>query len=443
MELKRTGFAFYFEHLYQNWTGRYAFLLANGVHPLRFGGLQAYQLVAGGLVVSLISSCYLLGYGLTSGSRTPWAIRLELGSGLVVAVLVLLPSPAEGFYWVLGGYNYLLPVVVGLAGFAACCSHAAAVPGTRKHRIMLLGALGAAALFPGYSEFSACLALALAGGLLLAFPHLRWAYRGIAATAVVGAVLMLAAPGNVGRLQQQPHEWHILHGTVLALGATAYTLVNWLAFPVFWALALLGMPIWKLLAAGPGPIARATRNPLLWPLLLVVGLTGCYLFSYLAIQQPPPLRARNLLYAYFLVTGLLGLIGAVQCGQRLGWKAPKIPAGVLLLFLAVALLADGNGRLRNAAIGHGAHTVALAYRDWLSGDAGRFDAAERRRYALLRATVADSVAVPPLTVTPVTLFYYDIGLDPSLWGNKVLALYFGKKAVWVQPGVIDVVPLSH
>lgn len=141
--------------------------------------------------------------------------------------------------------------------------------------------------------------------------------------------------------------------------------------------------------------------------------------------------------------GLLGLIGAVQCGQRLGWKAPKIPAGVLLLFLAVALLADGNGRLRNAAIGHGAHTVALAYRDWLSGDAGRFDAAERRRYALLRATVADSVAVPPLTVTPVTLFYYDIGLDPSLWGNKVLALYFGKKAVWVQPGVIDVVPLSH
>ena len=96
----------------------------------------------------------------------------------------------------------------------------------------------------------------------------------------------------------------------------------------------------------------------------MVGFAGCYLFSYLAIQQPPPLRARNLLYAYFLVIGLLGLIGAVQYGQRLGWEAPKIPAGVLLLLLlAVALLADGNSRLRNAAIGRGAHTVALAYRD--------------------------------------------------------------------------------
>ena len=138
--------------------------------------------------------------------------------------------------------------------------------------------------------------------------------------------------------------------------------------------------------------------------------------------------------------GLLGLIGAVQYGQRLGWEAPKIPAGVLLLLLlAVALLADGNSRLRNAATGRGAHTVALAYRDWLSGDAGRFDAAERRRYALLRATAADSVIAPPLAVTPGTLFYYDLGL----WGNKALALYFGKKAVWVQPGVIDAVPLSH
>ena len=98
----------------------------------------------------------------------------------------------------------------------------------------------------------------------------------------------------------------------------------------------------------------------------MVGFAGCFLFSYLAIQQPPPLRARNLLYAYFLVIGLLGLIGAVQYGQRLGWEAPKIPAGVLLLLLlllAVALLADGNSRLRNAAIGRGAHTVALAYRD--------------------------------------------------------------------------------
>ena len=97
----------------------------------------------------------------------------------------------------------------------------------------------------------------------------------------------------------------------LALGAMAYTLVSWLAFPVFWPLALLGMPFWKLLAAGAGPVARANRNPLLGPLLLLVGFAGCYLFSYLAIQQPPPLRARNLLYAYFLVMGLLGLIGAI------------------------------------------------------------------------------------------------------------------------------------
>ncbi len=41
------------------------------------------------------------------------------------------------------------------------------------------------------------------------------------------------------------------------------------------------------------------------------------------------------------------------------------------------------------------------------------------------------------------LFYYDIGLNLGLWGNKALVLYFGKKAVWVQLGVIDAVSLSH
>ena len=68
LEIKRTGFTYYFTSLYQNWTGRYAFLLANMVHPLRFGGLRAYQCTAGGLVVGLVGSCCGLGWSLTTGT---------------------------------------------------------------------------------------------------------------------------------------------------------------------------------------------------------------------------------------------------------------------------------------------------------------------------------------------------------------------------------------
>jgi hypothetical protein len=74
----------------------------------------------------------------------------------------------------------------------------------------------------------------------------------------------------------------------------------------------------------------------------------------------------------------------------------------------------------------------LAYRDWLSGDAYRFDEAERARYILLRTTAADSVAMAPLPVEPVSLLYYDLGPWPGLWGNQTMARYFGKKAIWLD-----------
>lgn len=432
LEIKRTGLTYYFASLYQNWTGRYSFLLANMMHPLRFGGLRAYQCTTGGLVVGLVGSCYGLGWSLTTGTLLRRADRLALGSGLVVAMLALLPSPAEGFYWVVGGYNYLLPIIIGFGGLAAGCGYAATLGRPHRQWLLLAGILGAAALFPGFSEFSACLSLLLAGSLLIAFPKANSLYRVVAAVAVVGAIVMLAAPGNLGRLQQHPHEWHLFRAAGLALGATSYTLLNWLGFPAFWVLAGLGLPLWERLAIGTGPVKLLTRRPLLWPFLMIAGLLGCYFFSYLTVQQPLPLRARNLLYAYFLVTGIFSLVGAVHLAQRRGKTLPRVPPVVLLILLVISLLSDGNGRLRGDAIGRGYNTVGQAYRDWLSGDARRFDAAERSRYELLRATTADSVAVPPLPVMPATLFYFDIGLSAGLWGNLHLAHYFGKEAVWVQ-----------
>lgn len=432
IELKRTGFAVYFVNMYLLWTGRYAFLLANIVHPLRFGGLQAYQWGTGFLVMGLAGSCYVLGLGLTVGQHLRRATRVALGSGLLIALLALFPSPAEGLYWVIGGYNYTLPILVGFGGFAAGCGYAVMPQAARARWLLLLAMLGAAALFPGFSEFSACLSLALAGGLLVAFPQAKWPYRAVMAVAGIGAVAMLAAPGNLGRLHQHSYELLVAQTALLTAEATAYTLLNWLSFPPFWILAGLGLPLFGRLAASNGPAARLTRNPMLWPLLLLVGMTGCYLFSYLAVHQPPPLRARNLLFSYFLLTAVLSLIGGVQLSQRRGWKLPNIAPAALLVLLVLSLLSDGNGRLRNADIGRGGNTVAVAYHDWLSGDARSFDAAERGRYALLRTNAADSVAVPPLPVTPVTLLYYDIGPSPGLWGNRAMAQYFGKKAIWVK-----------
>ena len=432
LELKHVSFTSFFTSLYHNWTGRYAFLLANSAYPLRFGGMQLYHWTVAGLILGLVSSCYGLAWGLTAGSQLRTTAKWTLGSGLVVAILILFPSPAEGFYWVLSSYVYLLPIVVGFSGFAMGCGYAAAPQGSGQQRLFLLGLVLAAALFPGFSEFSACLSLLLAFGLLVAFPKATWPYRIVALTAMAGAVAMLIAPGNFARLHNTPHEWHLAWDCARALVATAYTLLNWLAFPVFWPLIGLALPLFGNIAASSGPVARLVRLPLLWPALLVLGLTGCYVFGYIILHCPPLLRVRNLLYAYFIITGLLSLIGLIQFAQRQGWALPQVSPLVLLALLALALLSDGNGRLRGEAIGHSYSTVGQAYRDLLSGDAERYDAAVRNRYTLLQTVTADSVAVPLLPIAPNTLFLFDIGNNPRHWCNLMLARYFNKRAVWVQ-----------
>ncbi len=432
LELKHVSFTSYFTSLYHNWTGRYAFLLANSVYPLRFGGMLFYHGTVAGLILGLVSSCYGLAWGLTAGSQLRTATKRALGSGLVVAVLILFPSPAEGFYWVLSSYNYLLPILVGFSGLALGCGYAAAPQGSRTQRVLFFGMMLAAALFPGFSEFSACLSLLLVVGLLGAFPKVSWSYKAVALTAAVGAVAMLVAPGNFARLHTTPHEWNLGWDCARAVAATAYTMLNWLAFPAFWPLIGLALPLFESLAAGPGPVARLVRPPLLWPALLILGLTGCYIFSYIVLHCPPVLRVRNLLYAYFIITGLLSVIGMVQFAQRQGWALPRVSPSLLLALLALTLLSDGNGRLRGDIIGHNYNTVGQAYRDLLSGDAKRYDDAVRSRYALLQTVVGDSVAVPPLPVAPNSLFLFDIGNNPKHWCNLLLARYFNKKAVWVQ-----------
>ena len=139
LELKHVSFTTFFTSLYHNWTGRYAFLLANSAYPLRFGGMQLYHWTVAGLILGLVSSCYGLAWGLTAGSQLRTTAKWTLGSGLVVAILILFPSPAEGFYWVLSSYVYLLPIVVGFSGFAMGCGYAAAPQGSGQQRLFLLG----------------------------------------------------------------------------------------------------------------------------------------------------------------------------------------------------------------------------------------------------------------------------------------------------------------
>ena len=130
---------------------------------------------------------------------------------------------------------------------------------------------------------------------------------------------------------------------------------------------------------------------------------AAFLPTYLMVHLPPPPRLRNIIYLVFIVGWLLSAYAWVAWWVGQGRALPPLPAYVrvaLLAWLPLALATDHNTHLSHAGIGQGYTTVVQAYYDWLSGDAARYDATQRTRYAILRATHMSSVGLPPLPVQP-------------------------------------------
>jgi hypothetical protein len=75
----------------------------------------------------------------------------------------------------------------------------------------------------------------------------------------------------------------------------------------------------------------------------------------------------------------------------------------------------------------------VAYQDWLSGAAARYDKQLTRRYSYLldQEWSGNDPVVPPLTDPPTTLLFGDITPSEYDWSNQAYAEFFGKKKVTI------------
>ena len=419
---------------YQHWQGTYTTnALLTGLNPLAYGMLGYYWLSPLLVLAALVLGAWQLCAALLPPPQHGPATAL-----LLVLVLVQLPSPAEGLYWLTGAWAYLL------SGAGALCWGALLVRAGQTRSPFHFTAAGMlTVVLMGTNFVTAAL---LAGILLLvllrseAGRRAPWLVLTCVALACLGVAL--AAPGNAHRLatvQAPPLALgsRVLLAVAKAGVAASYALLNWLGNGLLLAVTLLLVPAMGRLAAQPTPaLQRLTRSPLLLSAVVLGLVLATFLPTYLTVQLPPPPRLRNVIYLGFVVGWLLSAYAWVAWWMRPGRMLPPLPAYgrlALLAWLPLALATDHNTHLSHAGIGQGYTTVVQAYRDWLGGDAARYDAAQRARYATLRATAAPNVGLPPLPVQPTTLFYYDISANSTLWGNQAYALFFGKKAVWVQP----------
>ena len=446
---RRLGFWEAQKELYQHWTGRYtSSVLLTDASPLHWGDQwpRYYFLIGWSAMLALAGGLYTCLTTLTAPAW-PWQTR-GLATGTMLALwLAQAPSVAECLYWYNAVAVYTWPAALQLWWLAALVQLVRDTPGARGStgRTLLTAALSIAVV--GSNEVVALMVLAGLGYAII------WAWYwhrrrvpvlgGLLGVVLLAAAASFLAPGNSNRLATIAHQPDLLRTFVGSLGGAAYLSLNWLGTGLLLVVAMLALPALARLIARPATAAHGlSRVPPLW---LAAGLLAVLVLvctpSYWATGGMMPLRARTVVWLGFIVGGLALLLAGLGAATRrwpalqgvaAGWPRPVAAAlwGVLL----IVFLTDHNARLSRALIGVGSNAVVLAYRDWLSGDATRYDQQQRARYRVLQARPKQRLRLTPLTTEPPTLLYLDITTDSAYWGNAMYARYFNQRAVWVGPG---------
>lgn len=423
--------------MYLTYQGRFSASLITALHPLAWGGMQQVQPFVFGFISLVAGSFLVAGNALLRGGQIRYPTRLAAGGLVLSLFLLMLPSPTEAFYWLLSGLTYMGGLAFCFALLATIAVLHSAPPA--RPQWAWWGLAAALAFFaPGFTEMVSCLVLGLvfvlAPAALRGQLQKRWLV--LLALAVVGSAVATLAPGNFVRHEAMPSP-PLLRSLLLAAGTLGYTVASWLSNGLLLVLTLLVLPALQNVVSQPAlPLTKLTRHVWRWPAWVLLGLFICYVFSHMAVGGPPPSRARNVLFAFFLVGWFFSVAGWLAYRTRQGLPAlPELPdyARVALSSaLLLLIMSDHNFKLRRSEVGAATNSVTQAYRDWLSGDAKRYDQEEEARYALIQRTTQDEVALPALSVQPHTLVWWDISSNPAMWGNQAYAQYFRKGAIWVK-----------
>jgi hypothetical protein len=407
---------------YAHWNGRYAsnFLVLFG--PLRWGfdAINLYRIVPALLLALTCMGAFaflraLLGPELTSAQA--------IMSALAWTALYthLMPDMPEGFYWYTGSVTYQLPCALTL--IAAALLMRAARDRSRWPAVLAIPLLF---FITGCNEVIMLL-LVVASGVVIA----RWvAWRGrtsvilvIAVPVIIlGACLVILAPGNEGRSAFFPDRHQFLPSLSMSALQTARFPLEWISCPV---LLLLSMVWWM------NHRHLAQRFPLIgtgfglepWksiPALFAVVFL-CVFPAYWSTGILGQHRTANVACFFFVPLWFVNIsVFAARFGgtvMRLHDTDRRRVTVALLLLVALDFGFTGNS--------------GKAIKDLSTGRAERTDEQLWKRYDLLReaASSPQRIAIIPFIADrPRSLYVLDLR-DRRFLVNQDYAAWFGLKEV--------------
>ena len=400
--------------LFFEWSGR----LASGV-PLYLAfalvDLPAMRWVSFALACLFAFAAWLIAL-LVAIEDPPlrWPLSAFVFATLVLGLYQLL---GQTVFWSTGGIVYMVPLVLTLLWLVPI-------------RRIVHGALPRRGTAYGF-----VLGLAVGNSIELVLPILaayvvlvvpsRWenlsavarrALRLRVAGVMVGAVVLVAAPGNYVRAKVTPDSFRLEPPYVVAQYLHMLREIATIAWPM---VAIIGtLAIASLLVATRVSATRATHerpSTLREAGALAIGASASFVPVLVAPAQFAPRNGIYLL-VFMLVAALVPLVAYVQ---RARWH-PFVSAA----FIGLA----------------GAGTVVVGAP--LAADAGLSDAFRDRLLtrdrALRQTPEADQTdaTVPPVGLpVPRTLHFVELDSNPKQWNNACTAKYYGLHSIALDPTV--------
>lgn len=369
------------------------------------------------------------GFGASGGQAIIYTVPC------IVLQILLLPSPAEGFYWMCGAIIYttmlaLTLLYIALQAYLLCDLGM----GKRKTNI-IKGLLLLGTVMVGGSNYI-CMMLVIginAGILLYAFygKHKDKLFYLINYILLIGCVLVCVfSPGSANRQQSAGAHLPAVEAIIRSFVEAFAYIRTWTLLPIG-LLMLFMIPVaWKIVDV------RKYKYPV--PLLFTLGT-----FCIYAMLFTPNLYALGIIGAYriqniyrislyiLLFVNLLywtGYLHRVMTGRKMSLQVKFSPWLVMGYFVCV------SGLIALMILYYGGSTVTSlsAYRSLRNGTAEAYYNMYQQRLEILEDGAVKDAELEPYVDAPYVLFFGDITKDAEAWENVAMAEFYHKNSVFLK-----------
>jgi hypothetical protein len=403
---------------YMQWSGRYTATLMIAFNNLIYKSPHSYRLFAYINIAMLIAAVYFFSYSILHNYKRNDK-KFLIATIFLAVMLMFMPSAYEGIYWAVGVLAFNVSFI-GLLVLFGLLVNAFETSKKFVSNFCIVLSFILTAIICGLNEIAMiCLLFSL--GIIIVYKKYTsgklqaWLLI-LLLFAVCCSIVMVAAPGNVARLQGSGRSQNIVITIAGMFYYMAYFIVKYgvallLFFLVLMALLenqqrvlpILPKKIWRLFTVAFVGLIALLITLQLWS-------TGSQMAG----------RAENIIFQYMMLVGfVMAILLAIHQKRYLGFLQKR--QSVIFIFIIIATCSIQN--------------VNIAYVDLLTGTASTYKKELTQQNNTIAYAIADTVTVNAIHTLPKTLSGHMLAdsTEPDyFWVNTITATYYGKKMVWLQ-----------